>query len=308
MYNCPDCNDTFEKGSTFCQQCGCNLEKKFLYDPICPECTKAFDDGTQFCDEDGAKLTTADKLIPKCIECGKSFIDDTKFCPDDGQRVLTDYEKAQGNPTTLAASNTNSAAIDGNYQVKIGHYFSAGLELFKQNIGGFIGFTILIIVINMVLSFIPIIGSFLSTGINAPLIAGYYLVARKLINNESTEFGDFFKGFDYFLPLFLAGIVSGFFITIGLLLLILPGIYLAVAYTFTSLIIIDRKLSFFDAMETSRKLITKKWFAFFGFSFLIGLINLLGIMLFGLGIVLTLPVTMCAIAVAYDDIVNNQLA
>jgi len=308
MYNCPECDETFEKGSAFCQKCACNLEKKFLYDPICPLCTKSFDDGTQFCDEDGSQLSTADKLVPKCIECGKEFDSETKFCPDDGQAVRSEYVSEQNSPSNLSANLTRNQTQGGDYQVNLGSYFTKGLEIFKGNIGGFIGFTLILFIINMVLSAIPVIGTIISMGINAPLGAGYYLVAKKLLNNEATTFGDFFKGFDYFTPLFLAGLVSGLFITLGMLLLLIPGIYLAVSYMFTSLMIINTDLGFFEAMEASRKLITKKWFSFFGFILVIIIINTIGLMLLGLGIFVTLPLTMCAVAVAYDDIVNKQLS
>ena len=309
MYNCPDCNEAFEKGSAFCQKCACNLEQNFFYDPVCPVCTKSFDDGTQFCDDDGSKLTTSDNLIPKCVECGKEYGAEAKFCPDDGQAITTQFELDKNNSQTFEASDEEQPKMDVNvdYQVHIGDYFSTGMNLFKQNLGNFIGFTLVFLIINSVLSFIPVVGSIISMGVNGPLVAGYYLVAKKLINNETTEFGDFFAGFSYFLPLFLAGLVSSLFITLGILLLVLPGIYLAVGYFFTTLLIIDKDLTFFEAMETSRKLVTKRWFSFFGFGLLIGLLNMCGVLLFGLGMMFTVPLTMCAIAAAYDDIVNNQL-
>ena len=218
-----------------------------------------------------------------------------------------EHQEATQGPAEAAVSAKGEVALD-NYEFRFGEYLSKGWSVFGKKMGGFIGFTLVIILINMVLGLIPVIGQIATMVINAPLMAGYYVVARKLMNDEETAFGDFFGGFDYFLPLFLAGLVSSIFIMIGMFLLLIPGIYLAVAYMFTSLMVINRDLSFFDAMEMSRKLITKKWFAFFGFAFVIGLINVVGLLLLGIGMLFTLPFTICAVAVAFDDIVNKQLA
>ena len=88
MYNCPKCQAVFEKGTRFCNSCGCNLDEEFLFDPVCPSCGKHYPDGTRFCDIDGSKLVSPDKLVPRCVRCGKEYPAVTKFCPDDGGAVI----------------------------------------------------------------------------------------------------------------------------------------------------------------------------------------------------------------------------
>jgi uncharacterized membrane protein len=106
------------------------------------------------------------------------------------------------------------------------------------------------------------------------------------------------------LPLFLASIVSGIFIALGFLLLILPGIYLAVAYSFVIPLILERKMGFWQAMETSRKVITKRWFAFLGLGLLMFVINLAGIIPLGLGLLVTIPLTYCTYVAAYESVLG----
>ena len=221
---------------------------------------------------------------------------------------MTDLnQENQAVPSSEQAVPSSEIVIQ-DYEFNLGSYFSAGWSLFASNMGGFIGFTFLLLVINLILAVIPVLGTIGSVIINAPLSAGYYIVAKKLLNDETTTFGDFFKGFDYLLPLFLASLVSGIFIVLGLFILLIPGLYLAVAYMFTSLMVIHKNLSFFEAMEASRKLITKKWFMFLLFALLIGLINIVGLILLGIGMLFTIPFTVCAVAVAFDDIMNKQTA
>ncbi len=90
MYNCPNCQSPFEKGTSFCQSCGCNLMEEFLIEPICPVCKKEFPGGSKFCDVEGSKLTTKDKLVPKCIVCGKEYTEEVKFCPADGGSIIAE--------------------------------------------------------------------------------------------------------------------------------------------------------------------------------------------------------------------------
>lgn len=139
-----------------------------------------------------------------------------------------------------------------------------------------------------------------------PLTAGFFIVAFQLIKKQPTQFGDYFKGFNYFVPLVLANILVSILIAIGSALLVLPGLYLAVAYVFTVPIILDRRVNFWQAMESGRKIVTKKWFSFFWFILVLVFINLLGVIMLGIGLLVTIPLSFCAIAVAYDDIIGIE--
>lgn len=136
------------------------------------------------------------------------------------------------------------------------------------------------------------------------LSAGIYVVAFLIAKNRPKTFSDFFRGFNQFLQIFLVNIVSSILIAIGCLFLLLPGIYLAIAYIFSLLFVIEKKLSFWSAMEASRKLITKKWFSFLVFAVTIFLLNLAGILALGVGLLVTIPLTYCIVVAAFEDIVG----
>ncbi|MEN9279527.1 MAG: hypothetical protein Q6I77_01760, partial [Gloeomargarita sp. DG_1_4_bins_134] len=74
---------------------------------------------------------------------------------------------------------------------------------------------------------------------------------------------------------------------------------------FVQLMIIDQNLNWWPAMEMSRQLITRKFFPMFGFLLLLVLINFGGALLCGLGLLVTVPLTCCALTVAYVDIMNQ---
>ncbi len=192
--------------------------------------------------------------------------------------------------------------IQQGYETDAGSYIRRGWEIFQENIGMFIGYTLITIAISVAAAFIPF-GSLLVSG---PLTAGFYIVANKISKGEPYEFGTFFKGFDFFVPLLLWTLIGGIFIALGLVVLIVPGIYLAVAYTFVPLFIVFGKIEFWDGMEFSRKLVTKKWWNIFGFVLLLMLINMVGALAFLVGLLFTIPLTYCAIYVAFEDIVGTE--
>lgn len=194
--------------------------------------------------------------------------------------------------------------INEGYEVDPSKYLKEGWEIFKSRAGEFIVFAVIVAVVTTLFSRLNFIGSFAITAVVPPLYAGFVIVVFMLFKGREVQFGDFFKGFNYFLPLVLASIVMSILITLGMILLILPGIYLIVSYMFVSMLIIDYRMEFWQAMETSRKIVAKNWFSMFVFFLLLVVINLLGAMALGIGLLVTSPLCVCAVCVAYRDIVG----
>lgn len=218
-------------------------------------------------------------------------------------------------------SSFNSDLLNRDYEVNIGAYFSRGWAIFKEFAWGYILFTLVIGVIGTALSQLPSPlgvramgegfggGNLIFNIISPALGAGFYFVSFQIARNRSKNFGDFFNGFKKFLPIFLTYLISLILISIGLFVLILPGIYLAVSYMFAQLFVIDKNMNFWSAMETSRKLITKRWFSFLGLGILMSLLVLAGLLLLGVGVLVTAPLATCVLAAAYEDIVGlNSVA
>jgi hypothetical protein len=88
------------------------------------------------------------------------------------------------------------------------------------------------------------------------------------------------------------------------LCLILPGVYLFVAWFFTLLLITDKRLEFWPAMRLSRKTISMHWWKFLGFLLVLMLINVVGMMTLCVGVFVTIPVSLAALMYAYEDIYN----
>ena len=139
--------------------------------------------------------------------------------------------------------------------------------------------------------------------ITGPLLGGLYYYYLKKIRGQTAELQDAFAGFTLaFVQLLLASVVSGALIALGLALCVIPGIYLAVAWCFALPLIIDKHMSFCDAMELSRKTINQSWWSALWLVVVCGLINLGGGLLCCVGIFFTLPLTGLAMMYAYNDV------
>jgi len=195
-------------------------------------------------------------------------------------------------------------SLDATIPMNIQQYLKQAWQMFRENIGAFLGFTLTLFAVWLATSMVDAGSSLLFSSVAAPFYAGYSIVAFRLMLRQPFQFSDFFRGFNYFLPLFLASLASTLLVSIGLVLLLIPGIYLAICYMFTTFLVIDYRMEFWQAMEISRKIISRNWFAFFLFALVLCFVNLLGALAFGIGLLVTLPVTSCAVAVAYKEIVG----
>jgi len=230
--------------------------------------------------------------MPACPHCQEDIAPDSRFYSHCGRPLGAEVPPVPQEPPTPAGRPPDLA---------MGEYLKTGWQLFRRYPGGFIGFTVLYFVIALVLEAIPGVGWLVFVLAHTPLAAGFLVVHGRLLTGQPVEFGHFFAGFQShrLLPLILLGVVSQVLITLGLLLLILPGVYLAVAYMFATLFLLDRGRDFWPALEESRRAVTPRWFSFFVFSLLLVLVNMAGLLCLGVGLAVSLPVTYGALTACY---------
>ena len=146
-------------------------------------------------------------------------------------------------------------------------------------------------------------GSILGLLVSGPLMGGLYFYFLQKIRGQPVTIETAFAGFsNRFLHLFLGSFVSFLLTGLGFLCLILPGIYLWVAWTFTLPLIMDKRLDFWSAMELSRKMVNRHWWKLFGFVLILALLYVAGFLVFCLGILIAAPIATASLMYAYEDI------
>jgi len=232
-------------------------------------------------------------------------------------KLLTEYPEfaaelaarsaAAAPPPAQAPSSTPGIAdalateiLARDYDLQIGHCISRGWNLVMKHFWLTVGASFLIHLIVTVVGGVPLIG----WALNAVFVGGLDWMFLKLIRGEKAELGDAFASFNLaFLPLALFGLVSTLLILCGTILCILPGIYLAVCWMlFGPLVILDKRLEFWDAMELSRKAVSRHWWKVFGLALVCGLLLICGALACVVGVFIAIPIVRAALVYAYEDI------
>ena len=92
--------------------------------------------------------------------------------------------------------------------------------------------------------------------------------------------------------------------TLGFILLIIPGIYFAVSYLFAHFFVWFYDVSPTEAVRLSRKTVSGNFGQILLLCLILGGINLLGVLAFGVGVLLTLPLSYCVVYAAFEDIIG----
>lgn len=191
--------------------------------------------------------------------------------------------------------------------IKEALYFGWGVT--KSNFWLFAGVFVTMLIGNMLVSgfasderasvFFTIIGFVL----RAYLSLGLIIICLKVVDGKKFEYRDLFADTKLFWPYLLASVIVQVAVMIGFVLLIVPGVILALALMFYGMLMVDKKFKPIDSLKESMR-ITKgyKW-QLFGMSIVFGLVNIAGALVFGIGLLWTIPTTAIAITKIYRQLV-----
>ena len=222
-----------------------------------------------------------------CSSCGREIVEGASFCDHCSQQVddgcISGYEVKDPSTGHL-------------FEVRIGHYIKTGWHTFSQYPGGFAGFILIMLAVNYLLLLItyPIPAPlllllwYLIISLYEPLRAGISIVSAKLLQRQTYGFTDFFAGFHYFKPLLFFGLIHSLIWGADMLvryqllwqhrflpvLFNLASLAFTLAFLFTPMLVIDRRLALWEAMGLSRRTIQRRWSSFLGFLLLIWLLSL----------------------------------
>ncbi len=132
-----------------------------------------------------------------------------------------------------------------------------------------------------------------------PLLAGMIMIGVNRALDRPVRATMVFAYFEFMVNLIMAGFLVTVLTYLGLIALVIPGIYLTIAYSFVMPLIVDQGMGPWEAMETSRKAVTKHWFKVFFLYLVLGIIIVFSLIPLGLGLIWTLPLGIVANGVLY---------
>lgn len=221
--------------------------------------------------------------------------------------------------------------LEENRPFRYSDYMSEGTALPFKSPWLFLGFTLVYLLVNLMVSIVPIVGDLLTSILSGIALAGVGFVSYKLLRGESITFEDFFIGFQHLKPLalvslavaapfFLTGLVLGYLgyasfltgmtdgllmvesVTILILLLsFIPAMILALLWSYAPLFVVFHKLEPWPALEASRRLALKHPFLLFLLLLVAALVAALGILILIIGILWTMHFLSTTLYCAFAD-------
>ena len=153
---------------------------------------------------------------------------------------------------------------------------------------------------------LALIISLISTVISTVLEIGWIRIVLDIVDNKKPDIKELYQNYPLFIQFFLTNLILVVIVLIGTILLIIPGIYLAVRYQFTPYVVVDKKLAYLTALKEAGKLTQGRWMAIFLFDLtLIGL-NILGAIALGIGLLITIPVSFLATSYLYRRLASGK--
>ena len=222
-----------------------------------------------------------------CTSCGSLLNPDVRFCPNCGQ--------PQGMGSTPAGPPSVFVPPTG-VRSQTGRWLGIGWRMTQQDLGVFVVAGLLYL---LLVTVVPVI-------LQGPLHAGFMIMGFKKLLGRKVLLEDLFRGLKFFVPALVASLLILVFVFLGTLACIIPGIVVAAALSFTYAFIVDKRMDFWPAIQASHAIVRQDYFGFTMFLIACVLVNLVGVLCCIVGVLVTIPVTQCAIAAAYQDIVGLQ--
>jgi hypothetical protein len=107
--------------------------------------------------------------------------------------------------------------------------------------------------------------------------------------------------------LIACSMVSNLLVGLGMLFFILPGIYLAISWTFAFLVIVDQKAGFWTAMERSRQAVRSQFWSVFLLTVVIAILVGIGAMISQFSRFILLPFAGLMMTSAYEVVCRRNL-
>ncbi|NQT32349.1 MAG: hypothetical protein HQ594_01595 [Candidatus Omnitrophica bacterium] len=136
---------------------------------------------------------------------------------------------------------------------------------------------------------------------------GFIKICLKCCDNEKGEFSDLIPTSSQRVINFILGsIIYGVIVTVGTILLIVPGIIWSLKFQFFGYFIIDEGLGPIDALKKSGMITKGVKGNLFVFALVIVLINIVGMLLLLVGLFVTIPLTTLAFSYMYRSLLKRN--
>lgn len=144
--------------------------------------------------------------------------------------------------------------------------------------------------------------SLISLAINTTVTVGLINVYLKLHQTNSADYPDLYSKLHLVGKMILVNLLYGLITTVGLILLIVPGLIWALKYMFFPFLIVDKNLNPMEAIKASGRLTKGHYWQLLLLVLSMGLLNTLGALLIFVGLLFTIPISMLVMTQVYKKL------
>lgn len=128
---------------------------------------------------------------------------------------------------------------------------------------------------------------------------GWIRIALLITRGEPVEGTDVFRTGRYLIAYIIGSVLFGLMFAVGLVLLIIPGIWVALTFGFFTWIIVNHNVDAIASLQRSYELTKGHKWDLLGFFVVLFLLNILGLIVFVVGVIVTAAISLLATAYVY---------
>lgn len=309
---CPRCQYPIQEGTPvkICSSC---------HTPHHEECWDHF----QLCSVRDCGNTTSEPVqtaggeTKTCPYCGETIKAVAILCKHCHSKLESSPEKVKQSASSLDEGPTRGPDyVLGESLVRSS--FNYGWKCFTENLGLILGSHITVIMLGGVANMLAerwswgfryryyyanspmmLLFSLLSIFLTVWLTIGLLKINLKIVDRRPVAYQDLFTGADRFWPFFGESLLTGIAVGVAGMFLIIPGIVLAIYWIFSGFVVVDQGKGAIASIGESFRLVKGSFWSVAGFLVLAVILNIVGALLFGLGLFVTIPVTSLSLTYLY---------
>jgi len=138
------------------------------------------------------------------------------------------------------------------------------------------------------------------------MLGGIVGFALKVARGQKPQFGEIFQGGRFFMPMLIASLLQGIGVEFGLVLCIAPGVFLALAWMFYPIMIVERGAGGVDALKQSWQLSTGQKVNLLVLALLLFLALIVGLLACCVGALIVGPLWVLSIVFVYLRLTGQE--
>ena len=229
-------------------------------------------------------------------------------------------QETPSTPNVPPQASTQASQVSSQSKSAPVHFFSKseaikfGFNFFKANVSVFIKLAAVVIVVNVVLSIVSnllkgnplsFVWMLVSIALYVVIQVGFTKIFLDFYDGKPLSLSYLYSLYPLALKYLGASILYGLIVTTGFILLIIPGIILAIRLQFYMYLVVDRGLGPINAIKGSWNITRGVGLSLFVFGILLGLVYVAGLLALVVGLLAAIPIVLMAHIYVYRKLLSQ---